>query len=394
MGVAGLFAFLRRKYPLIVEPCEQQPSAAASGHGAESGDGDGGGQPSGDTMCDNLYIDMNHIIHACTHPGWRDVPHDSEQEMFQEMEIYLDRLVGIARPTQLVFVAMDGVAPQAKMNQQRGRRFYAAHVEGLRQELEGQVRHEMASSMAGSGGSPAAAIPPLPAFNGNVITPGTAFMDRLSQHLRAFLARRLGGEPGDTDGGGRGSTWSRLLVLFRDSSEPGEGEQKIMRFVRHQRLQASYCPNTRHLIYGQDADLILLGLLTHEPHFAILRESEAMSLETSESPEAAAPLTPEEAAEERCQVAGGDEEWEGAAQAGDSGDDDDGEGPPEEGEGEGEADAFWTRVGEQPLHLLRLSTLREYLRFEFQDFLAPRKPPEEEQGRDEKEEQASGVIMA
>ena len=42
MGVAGLFAFLRRKYPLIVEPCDQQPPAE--------------GEEEAPPMCDNLYI--------------------------------------------------------------------------------------------------------------------------------------------------------------------------------------------------------------------------------------------------------------------------------------------------------------------------------------------------
>ena len=214
----------------------------------------------GHVQVDNFYLDMNGIIHTCTHANNDKLMALNEKEMFQRIFSYTDRLYKLVRPSTLMFLAVDGVAPRAKMNQQRSRRFRSS-----------KEREVLISEFVAKEGK----LPDEESFDSNCITPGTEFMYRLGIAFRRWIIYKMQTDPFWRDG---------AEVVFSGPDVPGEGEHKVMDMIRKHKAEeielAISDPDylvgkKRHCMYGLDADLIMLSLVTHEPHFVLLREKQS-----------------------------------------------------------------------------------------------------------------------
>ena len=167
-----------------------------------------------------LYLDFNCLIYYCARrPGilpYDSANHDTwESNLLGEIVKYVSQLWKEAGQPPEVFLAVDGVVPLAKIKQQRLRRFKSVWLSQEERAL---------GIRTGS------------SWDTNCITPGTLFMEKLGLALKTLCNKHSG--------------WS-----VSDAAEPGEGEQKVMTKLRQRTAGDSV------IIYGLDADLILLSLL-------------------------------------------------------------------------------------------------------------------------------------
>jgi 5'-3' exoribonuclease 1 len=171
----------------------------------------------------HLFMDCNSIIYDAVRDvelEYTDTNRDEFESKIIDMVICKIKMyINLICPTKSLFIAFDGVAPFAKMDQQRTRRYKS-------------------SFMSTSSGSTL----DVPNWNTSAITPGTAFMNNLSDRIRYefnFAEGRCG--------------VGKVIVSCSD--EPGEGEHKLF---EHLRTKIHSGENVA--IYGLDSDLIMLSI--------------------------------------------------------------------------------------------------------------------------------------
>jgi 5'-3' exoribonuclease 1 len=197
---------------------------------------------------DNLMIDLNGLFHSSTQKIYEYGSHKPKTRLMgkprrkkmgdlkQQMKVFADvcnnieDLFRLVSPTTRLILCVDGPAPISKQNQQRQRRFKSASEKDDEE---------------------------FKRFDSNCITPGTKFMDYLTKYIDWYVRSNMSTNP----------KWSNVDVVFSNEKSPGEGEHKIINYIRkYGNPTDSYC------IHGLDADLIMLALGTHLPNFWILRE--------------------------------------------------------------------------------------------------------------------------
>lgn len=187
-------------------------------------------------ICDYLFIDFNGIIHMAankvlnSYDSSYEVPFETiENAIIKESWSYLQYCISVSKAKK-VYVCTDGVAPLAKINQQRKRRYLSVY--GVSTDFT--------------------------KWNRNAISPHTEFMNKLCDYMKEKCAVHN--------------------IYFSGADEPGEGEHKIFEIINT--IPSNTVPFPNIYIYGLDADLIMLSLCSHRKNITLMRENTNTNDET------------------------------------------------------------------------------------------------------------------
>lgn len=258
MGVPRLFKWIAENYPQYIKTISRSRRELTQ-------------------VIDNFYIDSNPILHyACqkifNYGQYKRMldPNSGlskQDKILKSYELYfstLKQLIYVVNPKKLIYIAIDGCAPAGKMVQQRQRRFMSA------------IGRDPSSGDA---------------FDSNCLSPGTEYMDGLRQYVNYKILEEYSND--------------ERTIIFSPANVVGEGEQKIMEYIRKNTPQAlpyrvpealcvpptpvataaathsgsppapkatpSESPPTE-CMYGPDGDLIMLTLVSPSTRFFLIRD--------------------------------------------------------------------------------------------------------------------------
>jgi 5'-3' exonuclease len=200
-----------------------------------------------------LFFDFNCAIHKCSNElkkkhALKPLSHKNfEIELIKKCKEFIMETYELLKPTDLMYVAIDGVVPMAKIAQQRKRRYFndwkrsrlmATCLDHKKTQEYNLLKYE---------------------WNSNAITPGTSFMKVLCLDLDAY-SKKLEEDLG-----------IKVIVSYGN----GEGEHKICHFIRQEEIKRKKTNvYGSDIIYGLDADMILLSMLSpNSDHTYLLREN-------------------------------------------------------------------------------------------------------------------------
>lgn len=199
---------------------------------------------------DHILIDMNGIIHESAQFVFKYGKYSSKiqvplrfknkikppsiDNLYLKIHEKINDVIKNINPQKSIYLAIDGVAPKSKQNQQRQRRFRAA--------MEKKIDTSDDTYQ----------------FDSNCITAGTKFMADLSSNLINLDWVRF--------------PKKKVKIIISTDSEPGEGEHKLITWIRQNINQNSN--NDIYCVAGVDADLILLCCLLKTKNIFIMRENE------------------------------------------------------------------------------------------------------------------------
>ena len=244
MGIPSYFSYIVKNYPHILSKfvAKQRP-------------------------IDNLYLDCNSIIYDVYHRiaaanklDKKTIATDSATISKQIISGTIEKIheyIALVAPRKTVYIAFDGVAPAAKIEQQRTRRYKSWYQAEVSKHIYGE---------------PSSATENKETWTTLAITPGTNFMNELDREINVAF---------NSPSNASLSKSNSRTVIVSASNDAGEGEHKLFDYIRQ---NPDKHKDEVTAIYGLDADLIVLSIchLAYAPNLLLLRESPHFHMENLE----------------------------------------------------------------------------------------------------------------